>query len=89
MKNTVFAPCLALLLLLTGTAIHAQERQNIIDHGTDGDVRYYTVVCPSGKRTSIDNHYEEGKVCTMLVNGKKRVCQQGWSIDEAAKTACQ
>ena len=78
-----------LLMFSVSFTVQAQERLRVIDHGTDGDERYYTVICPSGERSSITNYYEEGKICTMLVNGKIEMCRNGWDIDSAAREACK
>ncbi len=78
-----------LLTILMSSTAQAEERLRVIDHGTDGDERYYTVICPSGERSSITNYYEEGKICTMQVNGKIEICRNGWEIDSAAQEACK
>jgi hypothetical protein len=77
------------LLLFLSWIAQAEERLRVIDHGTDGDARYYTVICPSGERSSITNYYEEGKICTMLVNGKIEICRVAWEVDSAAREACK
>lgn len=79
----------SLAIALFSSASPAQETLRVIDHGTDGDVRYYSVICPSGQRSSISDYYEENRVCTMLVNGKKEVCRKEWDVDSAAKEACK
>jgi len=76
------------MLFLTNSQVHAQERLQIIDRGTDGDVRYYSVVCPSSKRTSVSHYYEKGEVCTMLVSKLEKICRTDWDVDTAAKEAC-
>ena len=82
-------PVFTLLFFFMTWTGQAEERLRVIDHGTDGDERYYTVICPSGERSSITNYYEEGKICTMLVNGKIEMCRNGWDIDSAAREACK
>ena len=82
-----FSLIIPLMLLLSQA--QAQERLRVIDRGTDGDVRYYTVVCPSGQRSAISDYYAEGKICTMLINGKQKVCRTDWDVDTAAKEACK
>jgi len=79
---------LVLLILLLPGHPSAQETLQVFDNGTDGDVRYYSVVCPSSKRTSVSNYYEKGEICTVLVSTLERVCRTNWDIDTAAITAC-
>jgi len=88
--NKILITCSLALssLLLANSQVHAEERLQIIDRGTDGDVRYYSVVCPSSKRTSVSHHYEKGEVCTMLVSRLEKVCRTDWDVDTAAKEAC-
>ena len=89
MNGTKLKLFLFILMSCLSWNSHAQERLRVIDHGTDGDVRYYTVICPNGDRSSISNYYEEGKICTVLVNGKIEMCRVNWSIDTAAQEACK
>jgi hypothetical protein len=81
----------AILICLSGAAtpVLAEETMQIFDNGLDGEVRYYSVVCPSGKRTSVSNDFENKQICTTLVNDKEKVCREGWDVDSAAKEACQ
>lgn len=88
MKTLIQTTGLVLAMICSAPS-SAQETLRVIDHGTDGDVRYYTVICPSGQRTSMSDYYVENKVCTMLVNGKEEVCRKDWDIDDAAKEACK
>lgn len=84
-----FSLIIPLMLLLSQTQTQAQERLRVIDKGTDGDVRYYSVVCPSGKRTSVSDRYKEGEICTMPVSAREEICREGWDIDSAATEACK
>lgn len=86
-RNIRFFSFIVLTLLLLPA--DAQESLRVIDHGTDGDVRYYSVICPSGQRTSISDYYVEKKICTMLVNGREEVCRTDWDVDTAARQACE
>ena len=81
----------AILIGLSGTLsqLQAEETMQVFDNGLDGEVRYYSVVCPSGKRTSVSNDFENKQICTTLVNDKEKVCRQSWDVDSAAKEACQ
>jgi hypothetical protein len=81
----------AILIGLSGTLsqLQAEETMQVFDNGLDGEVRYYSVVCPSGKRTSVSNDFENKQICTTLVNDKEKVCREGWDVDSAAKEACQ
>ncbi len=81
----------AILIAVSGatTPLQAEETMQIFDNGNDGEVRYYSVVCASGKRTSVSNDFENKQICTMLVNDKQKVCREGWDIDSAAQEACQ
>jgi len=81
----------ATLICLTGmaTQLQAEETMQVYDNGMDGEVRYYSVVCPSGKRTSVSNDFETKQICTTLVNDREKVCREGWDVDSAAKEACQ
>jgi hypothetical protein len=78
------------IYLTAATAqLQAEETMQIFDNGVDGEVRYYSVVCPSGKRTSVSNDFEKKQICTTLVNDKEKVCREGWDVNTAAKEACQ
>ena len=88
MNSTIQIFGLALLLIMMTGSAQSQEKTRIIDRGTDGDARYYSVICASGQRSSITNYYEEGKICTVKVNGRLRECRNGWDLDSAAIVAC-
>ncbi len=85
LRNAVFLPALLLFYHLSP----AQENLRVIDNGNDGNIRYYTVVCPSGKRTSVRKYHEIDRICTFFVNGDTEVCRESWSVDKAAEEACQ
>ncbi len=64
-----------------------QGSPRLVDAGNDGSERYYIVYCPDGRRGSVVNYYEEGKVCTRPEGAQEDICS-AWTIDEAAKAAC-
>lgn len=76
------------LVVFAGAAL-ANDNPKVRDQGLDGDVRYYKVVCPSGKRTTVSFQYKSKEVCTYPIGAKDQVCRQGWTIDQAAKAACK
>lgn len=89
MNKTSRLISLGLGLLVISSNLQAQELLRVIDKGTDGDARYYLVVCPSGKRTAVSNFYQEGKICTTPVNDKNEICRKDWNVDNAARAACK
>ena len=60
----------------------------VIDRGVDGDARFYTVVCPSDKRTSVTNRFKTKQVCAYRVGDKEETCRNNWNVPKAAKYAC-
>lgn len=89
MNKTIQTITIATTMLIFSTASHAQESLRVIDNGKDGNISYYTIICPSGKRTSANFNYDDGMVCTVIVNGKEEVCRKDWTVDNAAKQACE
>ena len=61
---------------------------NLVDAGTDGDERFYTVYCSSGKQAALVKRYEIGEVCTKPSYSEKDICKN-WTVDEAAIEACK
>lgn len=87
-KYTRILTVLVPLVIFTGNA-QANESPKVLDQGLDGDVRYYRVICPSGKRTTASFRFKTKEVCAYPIGAKNPVCRQGWSIDKAAKDACK
>ena len=89
MNNTtrILAACL-ILFCANILAADKQQSLRIVDGGTDGDERYYTVYCPDGKRATVVKLYEIGKVCTQPSYSDKDICKE-WTVDEAAIEACK
>ena len=89
-KTRMIATCLILsgIVSVNGFAADKTQPLRVIDAGTDGDDRFYTVYCPDGKRAALVKHYEIGEVCTQPSYSDKDICKN-WSIDEAAQEACK
>ena len=76
-------------LMMMTTELHAEAGVSVLDKGTDGDIRYYSVICPSGKRTSLNFNLITKETCITPVNGNEQVCNVNWNKDKAAKEACK
>ena len=89
----VFSFVLGLLLPLSSAHAGEYKAPRILDGSVDEGARYYRVICPDDKHTSIHIYYEDylqfkkGDVC-YVENGKDK-CSKGWSIDDAAVKACK
>ncbi len=82
-----FSTFAILMTFFTATA-YAASPTAVIDRGVDGDERYYTVVCPSDKRTSVKNRFKIKEVCTYRIGDKEETCRKNWNVPKAAKYAC-
>lgn len=83
----------ATILFLLTTCLQAAGTGSIkvIDRGVNSDIkaREYAVMCPDGSRTNVTDYFLDGKVCGDTPKADSgRTCRQGWSIDDAAKYAC-
>jgi hypothetical protein len=82
----------ALMLFLIGLMTQhtfAESGATLLDQGLDGEVRYYTVICPSGDRTSLNYNFKTKETCTQPVKGGTEMCQVNWDKSKAAKEACK
>jgi hypothetical protein len=61
----------------------------VVDRGVDGDERYYTVVCPNDKRTSVVNRFKIKQVCVYKIGEKEETCRSNWNPNQAAKYGCK
>lgn len=85
-KLTIF---IFLFTLSTGSFSADEARPtNVVDGGTDGDERFYTVYCSDGKRASLVDRYEINEICTQPSYSDKDICKD-WTVDEAAIEACK
>lgn len=85
---TLIAFCLSVSSLSVSAADTDARVSNLIDRGTDGDERFYTVYCSDGKRTALVKRYTIGEVCTRPSYSEKDICKD-WSVDEAAAESCK
>lgn len=92
MKNYKLVILIKLIFLcvFSASAFSAEKLQplRVIDGGTDGDERFYTVYCPDGKRASIVKRFKIGEVCTKPSYASEDICKN-WSVDEAAIESCK
>lgn len=91
--NTVkiTAILISLFLFIPSLAVSADKEvrvTNLVDAGTDGDERFYTVYCSDGKTGSLVKRYKIGEVCTRPSYAEGDICKD-WSVDEAAVEACK
>ena len=87
-------PIVSKLMLFTlialSTPLYAEGGASTRDKGLDGSTRYYDVVCPDGKRTSLTHDIQTKEVCAIMLSGDEQtVCKTNWDTDEAAKEACK
>ena len=85
--KTMIRICITLLLSAASFSAAGQQGVKVIDHGLDGDRRYYTAYCPDGQPKPLAQLQESGQVCTYLPPDGREVCRDR-SPDEAARTAC-
>ena len=83
---TIFITCIISTSLFAANE-HKQPMQ-VVDAGMDGDERFYTVYCPSGKRAALVKRHKIGEVCTRPDYADKDICRD-WTVDEAAEEACK
>lgn len=93
MKNNIkhlslIITCLFVFSISVSAANTEVRVTNVVDAGTDGDERFYTVYCSNGKSAALVKRYTIGEVCTRPSYADKDICRD-WSVDEAALESCK
>lgn len=89
MKSITFLTATLFLLSISATHVSAERGATILDQGLDGTIRYFNVICPSGKRATLSFDFQANETCIFPVSSNEQVCKDNWDKDEAAKEACK
>ena len=90
MKSITYLTTTIFLLGLTVTNASAERGVTVLDQGMDDTIRYYSVVCPTNKQTTLTYDVETKDVCVYPVGSdKEAICKTTWERDDAAKEACK
>jgi hypothetical protein len=79
----------SIVMMLFTVSVYADATIRVIDRGVDGDERYYQVVCPNEKRTSVVNRFKIKQVCVYKIGEKEETCRSNWNPNQAAKYGCK
>ena len=89
MRIAIILPVIALLPFFTTNLYAVDTRVKVIDRGMDENKRIYTIVCPSGIKTSVSYSTDDGELCYFPVSDtKNKQCLKSNDIDSAAVSAC-